>query len=72
MSNSLPLIITGTPNLRIEESNHRVEYWGPMTYIRVMGVGEDQEDPTGIILKLCGKYSPELLTKIAMAINGRG
>lgn len=71
MSSSLPIVVTGSPNLRIEEDLEPEEYFGPMTYIRVEGTGEAKQDDNGLILWLNGRYHPELLVKIAMAINGR-
>lgn len=71
MASSLPLVVTGAPNLRIEESRDDCEYYGPMTFIRVDGVGEHQEDPEGLYLQLCGRYNPEMLERVALALNGR-
>ena len=71
MSNALPMIVTGAPNLRIEEDLEYNEYWGQMTYIRVYGVGEHKQDDNGLVLWLCGRYAPALLERIALAINGR-
>lgn len=71
MANALPMIITGAPNLRIEEDLAPNEYYGPMTYIRVDGSGEHRQDENGLVLWLNGTYSPDLLARIATAINGR-
>lgn len=70
MSNTLPMRVTGSPNLIISEDTGYDEYWGPMTYIRVDGVGEHEQDDHGLVLWLCGTYPPALLERIAMAING--
>ena len=71
MSNTLPMRISGSPCLRIEHSRDDVSYYGPMTAIRVEGIGEHFEDPDGLVLMLVGKYPPALLERIALAVNER-
>lgn len=71
MSNTLPIRISGAPCIRIERSSDDVSYYGPMTAIRVEGVGEHFEDPNGLLLMIVGEYSTELLEHVAMALIGR-
>ena len=71
MSNSLPMRISGSPCISIEEDLEPNEYYGHMTYIRVEGVGEHKEDKNGLVLWLCGTYSPDLLERIALTLIGK-
>lgn len=71
MANTLPIRISGSPCLRIEESHDDVSYYGPMTAIRIEGAGEHFEDPDGLVLMLVGKYPVSLLEHIALGLSRR-
>ena len=71
MANNLPIRISGSPSLRIEKSKDDISYYGPMTAIRIEGVGEHFEDPNGLVLMLAGEYPIALLECIAMVIAKR-